>query len=110
MTFDEAPSYKDRATLMPIEVRRRPVTVQAMFFSGLSIEAARIVDWVRLSGRSAEYVSTPSRSPKEHRPFIALHGPEGAFHVFPHWWVILGVEGEFYAVTDNKFSQSYDFI
>lgn len=76
MTFEDAPTYEEKAALAPVTVRRVTTTGKAMYFAGGAENASRIIDWVLLNNGTATWM--------EERPEEIVSDPEGFAHHLPH--------------------------
>lgn len=124
MSFASQPTYAEKAAVAPIRVRKRAVTVQAMFFSGGAKQATGIIDWILLNDGVAswteaydEYIDAPTedgqtvsvldRSVPEH---LNVKTPEGVIRAYVGYWIVQGVEGTFHVLSPATFRQNHDHV
>lgn len=117
MTFEDAPTYEDKASLAPITVRSTSRPVQAMHFPGGAEAATRIIDWVLLNNGTASWMESQPEIRDDDGtlliPYdperIFLHVPQGGQRVRPGNWVVQFTDGSFYALTDSLFRENHLF-
>lgn len=94
----------------PQKFRKKPVTIEAMQWDGTAAGASPIIDWVLSNGGTATYACTSdpcSRGEDGHT--IAVDTLEGRnLDARSGWWVICGVEGEFYPCKPSVFAVTYE--
>lgn len=99
--------------------RKRPVVIEARQWHGGAERATQIIDWVLENGGTANWVDSyrPEESSAELIDVIDTHGEtlaiqtlEGRFFAPPGWWIIQGVQGEFYACAPDIFEKSYEAV
>jgi len=93
--------------------RKKPVVIEAMPWDGTPQAAEPIITWVLDHDGNATYWC---RDPKacaraghatgQHD--IRLRTLEGDMLARPGWWVVRGIEGEFYAVRPDIFDATYE--
>lgn len=126
MTFESSPTYAEKASLAPIRVRKRPVIVNAMYFSGGAAQATSIIDWILLNEGTATWSEAyetfeinlngdyGDESDTETVPgqpeHLSVRTIEGTMRAVVGTWVIQGVEGEFHVCDPGIFRQTYDHI
>lgn len=100
----------------PKQYRKKPVVVEAMRFLGTIDSANDIMSWINGHGGVSTWV--------EDRPevrvgggviaqtfdpgHILIHTTTSVMRVFTGWFVVRGVEGEFYPCTASAFSASHE--
>lgn len=99
----------------PIQLRKKPVQVEAMPFDGSPRAATTIIDWILANGGTATLSCKagngepcPGDLPSGHT--IAIQTLEGTMHADAGWWVIRGVEGEFYPCKQSVVESSYERV
>jgi len=116
MTFEDAPTYEEKAALAPITVRRTPLPVQTMFFPGGPEAATRVIDWVLLNNGTATWSEgQPEIFDEDTKTVIVPSEPEriylrvtgGMQKVFPGNWVMQNTDGSFYATSALLFPENY---
>jgi hypothetical protein len=86
--------------------RKRPITVEAIQFDGEN--AVQIEQW---SGGKA--IVSPVLEPCDESPtgvYLQVKTPEGVMTAGPGWYIIRGVEGEFYPCKESVFLTTYEPI
>lgn len=99
-------------TTMARVFRKRPVLVRAMEFTGGAENATEIINWILAYGGTARYRSAQD-SDQEHLATyegIAIDTLEGTMNARPGWWIIRGVQGEFYKCKPDIFFATYEEI
>jgi hypothetical protein len=91
-------------TIEPGRYRKKPVVIEAIQWDGTIERAAEILAWVEGHGGSGNYHGTASGP----TPHIAIETLEGAMAATEGWWVIRGVEGEFYPCKPSVFEATYE--
>ena len=84
---------------MITQYRMRPVVKEAMRFTNLTTRD-EILTWMR--GYSATYSATQKT--------IAVLTHMGTMNCNEGDWMVRGLEGEFYPVSDSKFTATYEEI
>lgn len=84
---------------MAVKYRKKPVVVEAMQFTGGAQRATPVIDWVLASGGTARYHDDDT---------IAIDTLEGTMSARSGWFVIRGVQGEFYPCEPEIFAQTYE--
>lgn len=97
---------------MAARYRKKPVVIEAMQWDGTAAGAGPVIDWVLRHGGTASYWCSNGTQPiggcadKDHT--LAITTLEGIMQAGPGWWVVRGVEGEFYPVRDDIFAATYE--
>lgn len=101
------------APIQPIRLRKLPVTVEALPFDGTAEAATDIIGWVLRNGGTASLSCKaengdpcPGDLPGGHT--IAVQTLEGTMHASSGWWIVRGVEGEFYPCKHSVIETSYE--
>lgn len=95
----------------PIRATKKPVTIDAMQWDGTPEGATPVIDWVDEHGGNATYACIGDEctgTAKGHH--IAVTTLEGSMYAGEDWWIIKGIEGEFYPCKDSVFRNSYDVL
>jgi len=94
-----------------IAVRKRPIVVYAMNFTGRNA-ADNIVDWIRSCDGEARYHKALPATLDRHaeRERICIDTLEGTITASLGDWVIRGTHGEFYPVKPDIFAETYEEI
>lgn len=87
----------------PTYYRKKPITIQAVRWDGTVADATKIIDWVLAGEGTAAYDD-------EFDPVIKIRTLEGTMILPRDWWVIKGVEGEFYGCAPTVFDATYDAV
>lgn len=82
--------------------RKKPVEVEAVRNDGGEEKAAEIIRWVTAEGGQAQFGNATGQ--------IYIDTLEGTMEVPPDFWVIKGVEGEFYGCKDSVFRRTYEEV
>ena len=83
---------------------KRPVTIEARQHDGTEQSATAIAAWIDSCGGTVEVLNDGA-----HQQYVLHIGtPEGTMCVSPSWWVIQGVEGEFYPCQNSVFELTYE--
>ena len=107
----------DAAAAGPIKVRKRPVSVEAIQFTGGAQQASVVIDWVLSHGGTARYheevhpkgIDPMAGIDDEYSPeYIEIQTLEGVMQARALWWVIRGIKGEFYPCDAEIFAGSYE--
>ena len=86
---------------------KNPITIEAVQWDGGPESASRIIDWIIANGGSASYNCFSPAECKRGTHTIKVQTIEGAMDADPHWWIIRGVEGEFYPCKPSIFEATY---
>lgn len=99
--------------------RKKPVEIEAMQWDGTPEGATPIINWVLENGGAARW-DEPHDEIRHELPDGTVQGCpaspgglfidtiEGIMRADTGWWVIRGVEGEFYPCKPSVFAESYD--
>lgn len=90
---------------------KKPVTIDAMRWSGSDSDAHHVVLWILNNGGKARYQSEPRQSKGRAGiipPHIVIETLEGAMKAFPGDYVIKGIKGEFYPHQGEFFLEAYE--
>jgi hypothetical protein len=96
--------------------RKRPVEIEARLFSGGYDNAQELVLWAAEYGETITWVpqSAPARTRQEamfeHKEGLIIHTLEGQMAGPVGWWIIRGVENEFYACEPKIFDKTYERV
>lgn len=84
--------------------RKKPVTVDAMQYTGGLHAADRVIAWAISLGAGPDmrYVRLGNT--------IDIKTPEGTMCADPGDWVIRGVKGEFYPCKPDIFAETYEVV
>lgn len=85
----------------PLRVVKMPRVVNAMVWNGTISEAHRVMRWVNDLGGSARLFDEMSN------PYLVIQTLEGPMRADAGWFIIQGIEGEFYPCKTSVFSSSY---
>lgn len=81
--------------------RKRPVVIEAVqVWPKVIVE---IMAWISVGGGKVTYASGAA-------PRLDIHTMEGVMSALEGWWVIRGVEGEFYPCAPSIFEQTYEEV
>lgn len=101
--------------LKPVSIRKKPVTIEAIRWTGDNLEAVQA-----FVGKARDCPS--HERARDNNGFDVHHvdaGIEGAVWDYLHktWvkvyvgqWVLRGLQGEFYPNADDNLRQTYDFV
>lgn len=98
---------------MAARYRKKPVVIEATQWNGTADDADRVITWVLDNDGNATYWC---RNPKACAQAghatgthdIRLRTLEGDMLARAGWWLVRGVEGEFYPVRDDIFAATYE--
>ena len=90
----------------PAKYRKRPAVIEAMQWDGTAEGATPIIDWVLANGGTARF--SEARDRNEMVPILAINTIEGTMAGLAGWWIIRGVEGEFYPCKPSVFDATYE--
>lgn len=94
--------------------RKKPIEITAAQWDGTAEGATPIIDWILAAGGTANYIcSDVDRCAVNHGDtphWIAIQTPEGAMNAGLGWWVIRGMEGEFYPCKPSVFDATYESV
>lgn len=98
---------------IPMRFTKKPVTIEAIFYNGTAERATAIIDWILASGGTATYHCALGehddvRDCREAEHIVKIHTLEGDMDAPPGWWVIRGLQGEFYPCRTDIFADSYE--
>lgn len=83
--------------------RKKPITIEAMHYNGEN--ANEVVDWVdQNSPAGQDAVFDPDDSA------VCIKTLEGVMAAPIGWWIIRGVQGEFYPCKPDIFDQTYEAV
>ena len=86
--------------------RKKPVEVEARWFSGQSINGSyELADWC---GGSIRLETAEDK--RALIPFIDIQTLEGTMTASPDDWIIKGVQGEFYPCKSDIFEATYEAV
>jgi hypothetical protein len=97
----------------PKTYRKKPVQVQAMQWDGRAMGATQVIDWILTNHGSANYEcdTIPCGSmASDDGHHIKIQTLEGPMRAGKHWWIIRGVDGEFYPIRDDIFAKTYEVV
>jgi hypothetical protein len=80
-------------------VRKRPVEVEAIQFTG---ETANVAEILAEIGESAAFVADQGH--------LVIYTLEGPMTVSPRDWIIKGTHGEFYPCKPDIFAETYEMV
>lgn len=108
----------DVAGLAPREYRKRPATIMAIQFTGGAAQASRVIDWVLSEGGTARYhealeqLADPNRGiTRAATPeLIAIDTLENVTQARAGWWIVRGIQGEFYPVSPTIFPMTFEDV
>lgn len=83
--------------------RKRPVVIEAIQWDGTIETATKILAWVEAHGGTGQYHGEAHGT-----PHIAIDTLEGSMAATKGWWVIRGVESEFYPCKPSVFDSTYE--
>lgn len=99
---------------MSIEVRKytkKPVEIEAVQWDGRQISAYEVVEWINSLGGVAGHICLDHQNCTDHDGdfphAIGIETLEGQMTAGENWWVIRGVEGEFYPCKDSVFRNNH---
>jgi hypothetical protein len=87
----------------PARYRKKPVVIEAVQWDGTAVGATLIIDWVLANDGTASFVDYDGPE-----PYLRVRTVEGDMAAGPHWWIIRGVEGEFYPCKPTVFATTYE--
>lgn len=101
-----------------VRAQKKPVVIEAALFTGGAVVGGEIVQWVLDNGGTARWSeahdawhsedgiqSYPAQA--EHLTIETLEGPMKAE---VGWWILRGVEGEFYPCRADIFEKTYHIV
>lgn len=94
----------------PSTFRKRPVEIEAMPWDGTAEAATRIIDWVLEHGGTARYSCKGHSQCKPGTHVLAIETLEGVMEAPPGWWILRGVQGEFYPCQPEIFEATYEAV
>jgi uncharacterized protein YegP (UPF0339 family) len=81
---------------------KKPVTIEAVQFTGGAEQATEIIDWVLANGGTARYHEGPIEG-------IAVDTIDGGVSfVYVGSWMLRGTQGEFYPCVNEAFEASFE--
>lgn len=92
---------------MPQIVTKKPVSVVAWLWDGSTAQAGEIIEWVESNGGSAHYYEA-NESP-DHKPRITIKTTDAWGVVHEGWWMMMGVDKDFYPCRPDIFERTYDY-
>jgi hypothetical protein len=84
-----------------VKYRKKPVVVEAMQVDGTEENARQIEQWT--GGAAAAYMSVVAD-----QWGVMVNTLEGTMTGTKGWWIIQGVQGEFYPCKDDIFHATYE--
>jgi len=87
--------------------RKKPVEIEARVYSGTPENRDEIVAWMRDNGEPATWYERKSFG-KFDCYVIEVPTLEGTHEITPGYYVIQGVEGEFYGCDPGIFEKTYE--
>lgn len=96
-----------------MKVRKRPVEVEAFKWDGSAESASVIINWALSCGATINYVcdalTEDGLCPEgEEQHHLAIRTLEGDMIARPGYWIIKGVENEFYGCEPEIFAKTYE--
>ncbi|HZI23617.1 MAG TPA: hypothetical protein VFD46_00985 [Chryseolinea sp.] len=88
-----------------MQYRKKPVTIEAIQYTGTPESNREIIDWTKDSGTPA-YMDTNGNDEKQ----LSINTLEGAHWVIKGDFIIKGVKGEFYPCKPDIFELTYDKV
>jgi hypothetical protein len=123
--FDAAPTYEDKASANPIQVRFGTTVYEAMYWPGTPEKASPVIDWVLLHGGTAKW-SEPYEGfwvdeaqtewfgghEEEHLRFGTTDefGAPTTFIIPAEHWILRSPEGEFMYTDAANFSRHFTHL
>jgi hypothetical protein len=88
------------------QYRKKPVVIEAMRNDGDIDSISAILDWVNggpgaKGAATYELTGNPSMT-------VFIETIEGTMQARPGWWIIKGVQGEFYPCDPDIFAKTYE--
>lgn len=90
----------------PTKYRKKPVEIEAMYYTGSEESANEIIQWMQSHGEYASLGNTGVDGVK----VVAIHTLEGVMAASPGDMVVRGVEDEFYPCKPSVFEQTYEAV
>lgn len=90
-------------TAAPEKFTKKPVQIEAMQWDGTAQGATPIIDWILSHDGNARFDDYTMDS-----ALLLIRTLEGDMAASAGWWIIRGVEGEFYPCKDSVFVATYD--
>lgn len=87
--------------------KKKPREIEAMYWDGTVANGLEVVKWVAGYGGVASLLE--SDHPNE-RPIIQIKTLEGVMDATARYYIVRGIEGEFYPVEFTIFMQSYEHL
>jgi len=84
--------------------KKLPVEIEAFQWDGRAESATEIIEWVLSNGGTATY---DDREDLDMDPVIHIRTLEGSMEAGKDWYVIKGIEGEFYPCRADIFEKTY---
>lgn len=85
--------------------RKKPVVIEAIQFNGLE-DYLKIVEWSRQSNSTL----SPEELFEYRAPIMLANTLEGTMAANPGYYIIKGVNGEFYPCKPDVFEQTYELV
>lgn len=91
-------------------VRKRPVQVEAFNWDGSEESAQVIINWAKSHGTQVWYRENINPDTEEGMGtyHLTIHTLEGDMIARPGYWIIKGVENEFYGCEPEIFAKTYE--
>lgn len=95
--------------------RKKPVTIEAMQFDGTPQSATRIIDWAFEAGDTITYTcpifATGGQFDcRDVNHYLSISTLEGTMQAERGYYIIKGVQGEFYPCKPDIFQQTYEEV
>ena len=95
----------------PIQATKKPITIDTIQWDGTPESATAVVDWVLGEGGTATYACVGNECTETAEGHvIAIETLEGTMHAGKDWWIIKGVDNEYYPCRDDIFRKTYDIL
>jgi len=85
--------------------RKKPVVIEAVQFHGSTTEKVAIENWI-----AGGPFPRPGGVHTRDITSFSIETLEGDMKVRPGWWVIQGVQGEFYPCDPDIFEKTYEEV
>lgn len=109
---------KHQGIIVPQKYQSKIVEIEALQFIGGAANGMDIESWVRSFGGNATWRNQMDPWSSEDGEIghdgipemLTIETPGGFMEAPPGWWIIRGIEGEFYPCSDSAFKEKYEQV
>jgi len=90
-----------------IKYRKKPVVIEAMQYTD-NDSATQIIEWALSHEATINYWCENGEECRREEHVLRIPTLEGNMDARPGWWIIKGIQGEFYPCDPDIFAKTYE--